>query len=267
MSKNLALKRLARQSALYLKRNSSTILTIASAVGVVVTVVTAVKATPKATARLEEAKEEKGEELTTLETIKVAGPVYIPSAVVCTGTIICMLSANALSRRHQAALSSAYALIDGSYKEYKSKLKELYGEEAHNNIVDSIVKEHCNETYLHSVDWFSDNSLELEPGDEGETRLFYDHYSERYFETTMEKVLQAEYHLNRNFSLGFCAPVNEFYEFLGLCPIDGGDEVGWTMADGINWIDFNHRKVQLDDNLSCYVIEMVFGPTSDFMDY
>lgn len=266
MRANRALSKFTRHASMYLKRNSSTILTIASAVGVVVTVITAVKATPKATARLEEAKEEKGEELTTLEVVKVAAPVYIPSVVVGTGTIICMFSANALSKRHQAALSSAYALIDGSYKEYKSKLKELYGEEAHNNIVDSIVKEHCNETYLYSTD-FGSSSLELEPGDEGEMMLFYDHYSERYFETTMEKVLQAEYHLNRNFSIGFCAPVNEFYEFLGLCPIDGGDEVGWTMADGINWIDFNHRKVQLDDGLSCYVIEMVFSPTSDFMDY
>lgn len=267
MSKNQALQKFARQSALYLRRNSSTILTIASAVGVIFTVVTAVKATPKAVARLEEAKEEKGEELTALETIKVAGPVYIPSAVIGTGTIICMFGANALNRRQQAALSSAYALVDGSYKEYKAKLKELYGEEAHNNVVDAIVKEHCSETYLHAPSFFSDASLELDEGDEGEQRLFYDYYSKRYFETTMEKVLQAEYHLNRNFTLGCCAPVNEFYEFLGLCPIEGGDEVGWTMADGINWVDFNHRKVRIDGGFDCYVIEMVFDPTADFLDY
>ena len=40
-----------------------------------------VKATPKALSLLEQAKEEKGEELTKLETVKIAGPAYIPSIV------------------------------------------------------------------------------------------------------------------------------------------------------------------------------------------
>ena len=267
MGRSQALQRFARQSKMYLKHNSSTILTIASAVGTVVTVIMAVKETPKALKLIEDAQYEKGEPLTAIEKVKVAGPVYIPSAVVGAGTVACMFGANVLNRRQQAALTSAYALIDGSYKEYKSKLKELYGEEVHNNVVDSIVKENCSKTYLRSPGFFSNISLEPEEGDEGEVRLFYDDYSKRYFETTMEKVLQAEYHLNRNFSIGFGVPVNEFYSFLGLCPIEGGDEVGWTMADGINWIDFNHRKVHIDSGLDCYVIEMEFSPMADYLDY
>ena len=51
------------------------------------------------------------------------------------------MGANALNRRQQAALTSAYVLVQSSYKEYKGKLKELYGEEAHNAIIDSIAKE------------------------------------------------------------------------------------------------------------------------------
>ena len=55
------------KSKMFLKSNSSTILTCIGGVGVVATVVTAVKATPKALIRIEEAKEEKGEELTKKE--------------------------------------------------------------------------------------------------------------------------------------------------------------------------------------------------------
>ena len=71
---------------------------------------------------------------------------YIPTAAFGLSTIACIMGANALNSRKQAALTSAYALINQSYKEYKDKLKELYGEEAHNAIVDSIVSEKCIET-------------------------------------------------------------------------------------------------------------------------
>ena len=115
------MNKLLRSSKLFLKRNSSTILTVVGATGVIATSVMAVKATPKALAMIEKAKEEKGEDLTKLETIKVAGPAYIPAAIAGISTIACIFGANILNKRQQAALMSAYALIDNSYKEYKNK--------------------------------------------------------------------------------------------------------------------------------------------------
>ena len=50
------MKGLIPKAQLFLKRNSSTILTCVGSVGVVATVVTAVKATPKAMALIEDAK-------------------------------------------------------------------------------------------------------------------------------------------------------------------------------------------------------------------
>ena len=69
---------LLASSKLFLKRNSSTILTIVGAAGVVATAVTAVWATPKALKLLEDAKRDKGEELTKIETVQVAAPAYVP---------------------------------------------------------------------------------------------------------------------------------------------------------------------------------------------
>ena len=251
----------------FIKRNASTILTCVGGVGVVVTAVLAAKATPKATKRLERAEEKKGEVLSKTEKIKIAGPVYIPTVLVGAGTIACIFGANVLNKRTQASLISAYALIDNSYKEYKNKLKELYGEEAHEKIVDAIAIEKADDVYIHSeclcngCDLTTDESC-------GDEILFYDEFTGRYFESTIERVITAEYHLNRNFTLRGYAVLNEFFEFLGLSTTDYGSVVGWAVNDEeLYWIDFNHRKVTMDDGLECYIIETPWEPTAEYIDY
>ena len=268
---------LIERSKLFFEKNSSTILSCIGAVGVVFTAVLTAKAAVKASKILEEAEEDKGAELTAMETAKVTGLHYIPAAVVGVSTIACIFGANILNKRQQASLASAYAFINSSYKEYKSKLKELYGEEAHNNIVDAIAVEKCRETNIFAgscsqqlpsviVEPSSDYMQEIE--DDSEPRLFYDEYSGRYFEAEVNKVLMAEYHLNRSYILRGYARLNEFYEFLGLDPTDYGKTAGWDICSEIYWIDFNHRKIFVgDDNdgFECYVIEMPYYPEENFM--
>ena len=111
----------------FIKKNAPTILTCIGAAGVIVTTVMAVKETPKALSLLEDAEEEKGEELTKWEKVKIAGPVYIPSIITGAATIACIFGSNVISKRQQATLTTAYALLDNSYKEYKKKVDEVYG--------------------------------------------------------------------------------------------------------------------------------------------
>ena len=246
---------------LFLKKNSATILTVAAAAGVITTSVLSAKAAIKASRVLAHKEEEKGEKLTFEEIISAVWAIYIPPVVAGMSTIACVFGANILNKRQQASLASAYALVDSSYKEYKAKLKELYGEEAHNNIVDAIAAEKCDEVHISAGGLTSAYTQEIES--DAEPRLFYDEYSGRYFETTIEKVLLAEYHLNRNYILRGFARLNEFYEFLGLEPTDYGETVGWDICGEIHWIDFNHRKAFIgDDNdgFECYIIEMPYYP-------
>jgi hypothetical protein len=252
---------------MFVKKNASTILTCVGGAGVVATSVMAVKATPKAITLMEKAKEEKGDELTKAEVVKVAWKPYIPAVVTGAATIACIFGANTLNKHQQAALASAYALLDQSYKEYKAKLKELYGDEAHNEIVNSIMVEKADDIYVHAETMCMNCDLSLEEND-GEPRLFYDEHSNRYFEATIEQVMNAEYHLNRNYILRGYSYLNEFYEFLGIEQTDYGSVLGWApMDDGMYWIDFNHRKVVMDDGLEVYIIEMPFEPTYDFLEY
>lgn len=251
----------------FIRRNGSTILTVLGGVGVVTTAIMAAKATPKAINILEQAKEEKGEKLTKLETVKAVAPVYIPSVITGAAAIACIFGANVLNKHQQASLASAYALLDTSYKEYKRKLVELYGEETHQNIVDALAIEKAEDVGI-TAGYFATNCDLTVDECCGEPRLFYDEYSNRYFEATIEQVINAEYHLNRNYILRGYSVLNELYEFLGLEPTEYGEVLGWAPLDeGTYWIEFNHRKVLIDDDLECYILEMPFEPRLNYDEY
>lgn len=243
----------------FLRRNSSTILTCIGAVGVVATTVMAVKATPKALNLIEDAKEEKGEELTKWETVKVAGPAYIPAVISGAATIACIVGSNVINKRQQASLMSAYALLDNSYKEYKKKVDELYGEEAGQKVREEIAKDK----------YTGDGTLE-----DDDKELFYDFYSGRYFESTKEAVMRAEYELNRELYVNGYACVNKFYEALGIEPRPEYADIGWTCGQlesmyWHTWIEFEHTETAIDDDdderggLPCTIVYMPLEPVID----
>lgn len=259
------LEKACHKSMMFLKRNSSTILTCVGAVGVVATAVMTVSATPKALKLLEKAEDEKGEELTKTEVVQIAGPVYIPSIVIGASTIACIFGANMLNQRHQASIAGAYALIDSGYKEYRNKVKELYGDGMDKNIRAAIAKDKCEELGAYAP---GHRSLDIS----GERRLFYEEYRGKYFETSIENVQNAEYHLNRNFAMRGDASLNEFYSFLGLEPTKEGDIFGWditTLTEEYDayWIDFDHEIVKIDDGLECCIIHFPFPPKANYFDY
>lgn len=241
------MNKLLIDSKRFLKRNGSTILTCVGCVGVIATAVMAVKATPKALQLIKEAEKEKGEKLTKTETVAVAWTPYIPTIVVGASTIACIFGANVLNKRRQAALMSAYALLDSSYKEYKQKVEDLYGEEADKNIREEIAKDNYEEA-------------EIEEEDDGKL-LFYDEYSQRYFRATSETVLRASYELNKLLVDECYASLNELYDLLGIPNTDFGDRLGWSSAHMFemywsSWINFSYEKVTMDDGLECYIMHV-----------
>lgn len=248
---------LLSKSQRFLKQNSASILTCVGAAGVIATTVTAVKATPKAMKLLGKAKKEKGEELTTLETVKIAGPSYIPSVVLGVSTLACIFGANVLNKRGQASIMSAYALVDGAYKDYRKKVDELYGEEAGGQVRAGIAKDN-----------YEDIDIELSDG----RLLYYDFYSGQYFEATPAEVKNAEYELNRTLMLNDCAYLNEWYQLLDLEPLEHGLDFGWTTCANMDaywqtWIDFHHEKTVMDDGLECIIISFMQDPFPNFEEW
>lgn len=251
------MNQLVNKSQMYVKKNAPTILTVVGGVGVVATTVSAIRATPKAVRLLEAAQEIKGDKLTNLEKIKMVAPLYIPTIIYGATTILCIFGANVLNKRHQASLVSAYALLDNSYKEYKKKVIELHGKDGELEIVEAIVE---------------DKYEEEQPTTENGELLFYDQFSGRFFNSTMNNVLSTFYQINRDVSTEYSATINDFYDYLDVPHIDGGDVLGWSV--GMNseaywqeWIDFAVEERELEDGTKCHFVIIYQEPMVDFDEY
>lgn len=187
----------------------------------------------------------------------MVGREYIPSVILGTSTIACLIGANILNRKQQASLISAYALIDESFKKYKKATKTVYGDDADTKIKSEIAKStyvSCTGHSLYSPDLdYSDDKM-----------LFYDMISSRYFRASIPAVINAQYHINRNLQLRGYVSINEFYEFIGIEQVDGGDDFGWNIdeliSDNIMWLDFNNDYTVMDDGLECCIISAIYEP-------
>lgn len=251
------MNKLFTQAKLFVNRNSATILTCVGGAGVVATAVMTAKATPKALHLLKKAEEEKGEELTKLEKVKTAGPAYIPAIITGVSTIACIFGANALNKRQQAALVSAYALLDSKYKDYRNKVDEMYGEDADNEVRDQLAKDKYVEENVKVHD---------------DKMLFYEDFTGKYFESTREKVIAAQYAINRKIALNGAVCLNEWLFELDVEPVDYGGYLGWSSSllmdcQWNDWLDFEHRMVEIDDDLECCTIKTSIEPMYDYEYY
>lgn len=247
----------------FIKRNAPMILACLGSIGMVATTVIAVKETPKVLALLKDAEEEKGENLTEFEKIKIAGPIYIPSAITGAATAACIFGSAVISKSQQASLMSAYALLESSYKEYKKKTGELYGDDAGRQIREKI----ANDSYA---------SSDISLNDDAE--LFYDFYSARYFESTKEKVFRAQYEINRCILKNHSAGLNEYYDLLGLEQMTEYKEIGWSRRQIETmyhhpWIEFCNEETivdgdsEHDEDMKCTIVYTPFEPVMNYRDY
>ena len=245
-------------------RAAPTILSIISIGGIVATAIEAARATPKAMELIQKDSRANHDgdpnAYTKSEAIQSAWKCYIPAALLGASTVMCVLGANILNKKQRTAMTGAYALINSSFQEYKRKNRELNGEEAHKTVMDAIAKEHCEDVVITAYGFCDNSNLDFGDRNPEDIRLFYDVFSKRYFDSTVDKVLQAEYHLNRSYMLSGAVTVDEFYKFLGLSPKENEDCIGWSTEDGIYWIDFDHSKTILEDGTNCYMIDMIFTP-------
>ena len=240
----------------FLKRQSPSILTCMGAVGLVATTVLAVKATPKAMELIKQDSRINHDgdpyAYTPVEAVQSCWTCYVPAGMAGATTLICIFGANMLNQRHQASLVSAYGLLDQSYKKYRQAAKSVYGEDANKK----IKAEMAQDVYMSGMSGFSNGTTYLPHLDDSECCLFYDDHSRRYFNSTLAAVINAEYHINRNLQLRGWVSINEFYEFLGIDHIKGGEDVGWRLdsmyESGLTWLDFENEYIELEDGMICY---------------
>lgn len=243
---------------LYVRKAMPVVLSLLSTAGLVTTAVLSGKATLKAEKLLAQSNE-RNITMTHMEVIKTVAPVYVPAMVTGAATVLCIVGIGTFGIRSSASMASAYALLDSSYRQYRSAAKEAYGEDADAKIKAIAAKK----TYVSSDGY---NLYYPDKDRTGDIVLFYDDYSQRYFNATMAAVLNAQYHVNRNLALRGDSCLNEFYQFLGLEDIEHGYDLGWCLhklyEDGISWLDFDNRHVLLEDGMECYILTTMVSPST-----
>ena len=183
---------------------------------------------------------------------------YLPAVGVGALTIGCIAGAHILNKKQQAALLAGQLALVQSYSEYKRAITERFGEEEAIAIEEQIAVQQCEnkELYAPSISGFTT----LDVFDPQKPMLFQEEAGGTIFESTLSKVIQAEYHLNRNFVLGGEISMNDFYNFLGLHCDERAKDVGWCINDDMYWIDFNHRIGRLDNGETGCIIEFMYMP-------
>ena len=228
---------------IFMKRNSSTILSIIGGIGSITSTILAVKATPKAVNMIQDEEFKKQRQLTKKEIVALTWKEYIPTGLSLLGTLTCIFGANYLNRRNQASLVAAYSILDNSYKQYRNKAKEIYGPDADKKIINSVVKEYHDYKALQSA-----------CHDENNKQLFFDYQTMRYFEASYDDVINAENKVNELYAATGYASVNDLYKFLNIEPLPYASNIGWIQNGKYKEIEFEHELVELDDGLQCYII-------------
>lgn len=252
-----------------LTKNSPTILTGLSVTGLLTTVGMAVQATPKAMAIIDDEFWERYEvegcdydyatrlkSLSFKEKISLTWKCYVPTAIMGVLTIGCIIGANSINLRRNAALASVYSITETALKEYQAKVVETLGEAKAKKIKDDIAKDRVQNNPV--------NNKEVIITGKGEM-LCYDPISGRYFKNDIEKIRKAQNDLNRDLLADMCISLNDIYYGIGLPETKIGDDLGWYINDGL--IEFDFSSQLTENGEPCLVLGYKVDPRYNYRDF
>lgn len=202
-------------------KNSPTILTAVGAAGVVLTAVAAGKASIKAKKVLDEMPEDADLE----EKARVVAPIMAKPFLLGAGTIFCIFYANHQHLKREAAIAALYSVSSKALDSYETKVIETIGETKNKKIRDAIAEDKIN------ADPPEDGILE---DDEPNKIICYDTWSARYFKIIPEDIDKALNVVNSVMNTDGFAPLNQWYEAIGLSGVENGEDIGWCLnEDGL----------------------------------
>ena len=248
-----------RGTKLKLSKHSPAILTGIGIAGMLTTTVLAVKATPKALQLIEDAKDsEQVDKLTVAETVKVTWKCYIPAAVTSVVSASCLVFANSVNTRRNAALATAYQISQTALTEYREKVVETIGEKKEQAVREKIAEDRLKQNPV--------NETTVVLTKKGNT-LFMDPLSGQYFRSDIEQIKKTINEINARMmrdAFGYTS-LNEFYDELGLERASIGEDLGWNVASNIIDVGFC-AKLTADDE-PCIIMDYINPPIYNYDRY
>ena len=259
------------KSEMKVRKYSPEILAGVGVVGVIASTVMACKATTKLNDILAESKEQleqiktvavdpayadkyteddakKDTTITYVQTgVKVA-KLYAPSVILCTSSLGCLLASNNILRKRNAALSAAYMTVDKSFKEYRRRVAERFGDE-----VEKEIRYNIKAKEIVTVDEEGNEVKETVKVMEGaDNPTTYSDYARFFDESCPAWQNDPEYNLTflraqQQYANDLLKAqgrlfLNDVYKMLGIDITKAGQVVGWIYDPdcpvGDNFVDF-----------------------------
>jgi hypothetical protein len=289
-----------------LKKHSPEILVVAGVAGIIVSTVMACKATTKVSEILEDSKNiidsihdcqtnealadqytpedaKKDLAIVYVQTgIKIA-KLYAPAVALGTLSIASILASNNILRKRNVALAAAYATVDKTFKEYRNRVIERFGEQVDKELRYDIKAQKIEKTVVgeDGKEKKVKETIQVAkiPGSSDYAK-FFDSSSNAWEENAEYNLmfLKAEqnYANDRLKARGYLF-LNEVYERLGIPPTKAGQIVGWIYDpnnpnhNGDNYVDFglyNIHKEKTRDFVNGYeeVILLDFNVDGPILD-
>lgn len=272
------------KAGLQLKKYSPEILVMAGVAGTVVSTVMACKATLKINEVIDKTKNDineihdatekgvtkSGKEYSDEDSKKDLAIIYIQTgaklvklyapAVMLGGlSITSILASNNILRKRNVALGAAYAAVDKSFKDYRHRVAERFGEEVDKELKYSIKAKKFDETAVNpetGKEKKVKSTVNVSDMNEcSDYARFFDE-SSLYWEKDAEynlMFLRAEqnYANDRLRARGYLF-LNEVYERLGIKTTKAGQCVGWVYnpenPNGDNYVDFGIYEINREKN-------------------
>lgn len=263
------------------KKHSPEILAAVGVVGTVTSAVMACKATTKVSNILEETKkqvddvhmvledenipDEKYSETdankdlaiiyaqTGVKFVKLYGPAVVLGAL----SIGCMLSSNHILRKRNIALAAAYTAVDKTFKDYRGRVVERFGQDVDRELKYGIKAKKITETVI-DEETGKEKKVKNTVDVIDEDVTGYSDYA-RFFDE-----LNPNYEKNAEFNLMFLRArqqyandllisrgylfLNDVYDMIGIPRTKAGQIVGWVYDEknpiGDNYVDFGMYDIR-----------------------
>lgn len=263
------------KAVMKLKKHSPEILIVAGIAGTVVSAVLACKATTKVAEILDETKGTldtihegmetgaiNGQEYTTedgkKDTVVVyaqtgmkLAKLYAPAIILGTLSITSILASNNILRKRNVALGAAYAAIDKSFKEYRGRVIERFGEQ-----VDTELKYGIKAKKFEEIEVDPENGKEkkvkktvmvADPNLQSDYAVYFDSKSRNYetnpdYNRMFLKAQQA--FANDKLQTRGHLFLNEVLDDLDLPRTPAGQIVGWTKDGPDGYVNFRIVEVE-----------------------
>lgn len=230
-------------------KHSPEILTGIGVGGLFTGIFMAISATPVAMKKIENKKKElKKDKLTVIETVKTAGPTYIPTAIVAVTTAVAIVSSNKISMERNAVLATSLILSERMREEFAEKAKEVIGEKKVQEIHDEIARDRLEKNPVST-------SNVIVTG-KGKT-LIYDELTDGYFEFDIDMLRKLELDMREDILNYNRVSVNEWLQRTGRKGILMGDDLVW---DTDTSFELRFSSMLADDGRPCLVIGYLSTP-------